>query len=108
MNRYDGLYILNLQGKDEGLKEAIDSIEKEISTLGGNVEGTQKMDKKRFERVANHLDSGFYVNVEFALAPEKLDALWQKLKLNDKVFRQFYLRKRVEVAAKPKKAKATA
>ncbi len=30
MNNYDGLYILNIQGKDEGLKEAIESIEKEI------------------------------------------------------------------------------
>jgi hypothetical protein len=30
MNNYDGLFILNIQGKDEGLKEAIESIEKEI------------------------------------------------------------------------------
>ena len=30
MNNYDGLFILNIQGKDEGLKEAIDAIEKEI------------------------------------------------------------------------------
>lgn len=96
MNHYDGLYILNLQGKDEGLKEAVDSIEKEVSTLGGKILGTQKMDKKRFERVAGELDSGFYVNVEFSLESEKLDTLWQKLKLNDKVYRQFYLRKRLE------------
>jgi small subunit ribosomal protein S6 len=98
MNYYDGLYILNLQGKEEGLKDAIDVIEKEITTLGGKVSGTQKMDKKRFERVAGDLDSGFYVNVEFSISAEKLDMLWQKLKLNDKVYRQFYLRKRLEAA----------
>jgi small subunit ribosomal protein S6 len=89
---YDGLYILNIQGKEEGLKESIDSIEKEIGSLGGKVNGTQKMDKRKFERVAGKLDSGFYVNVQFTLAPEKTETLRQKLSLNPLIYRQFYLR----------------
>ena len=52
MNNYDGLFILNIQGKDEGLKEAIETIEKEIESFGGKINGTQKMDRKRFERNA--------------------------------------------------------
>jgi small subunit ribosomal protein S6 len=92
MNNYDGLFILNIQGKDEGLKEAIDAIEKEIETLGGKVNGTQKMDRKRFERAAGDIDSGFYVNVQFSLDPAKLETLRQKLVLNEVVYRQFYLK----------------
>jgi small subunit ribosomal protein S6 len=92
MKNYDGLFILNIQGKDEGLKEAIDTIEKEITTLGGKVNGTQKMDRKRFERESGDLDSGFYVNVQFGITPDKLEPLRSKLALNDIVYRQFYLK----------------
>ena len=92
MKNYDGLFILNIQGKDEGLKEAIDTIEKEITTLGGKINGTQKMDRKRFERTAGDLDSGFYVNVQFSLEPDKLEPLRSKLSLNEIVYRQFYLK----------------
>lgn len=96
---YDGLYILNIQGKDEGIKEAIDTVEKEITTLGGKVTGTQKMDKRKFERVAGKVDSGFYVNLQFSLEEAKLAALRTKLELNPVVFRQFYLRKEEAAAA---------
>jgi len=92
MNNYDGLFILNIQGKDEGLKEAIESIEKEIEGFSGKINGTQKMDRKRFERMAGDLDSGFYVNVQFQLAPDKLEPLRAKLTLNEVVYRQFYLK----------------
>jgi small subunit ribosomal protein S6 len=98
MNNYDGLFILNIQGKDEGLKEAIEVIEKEIETLGGKINGTQKMDRKRFERMAGDLDSGFYVNVQFSLPAEKLEGLRTKLKLNDVVYRQFYLKQEIVAA----------
>ena len=99
MKNYDGLFILNIQGKDEGLKEAIDTIEKEITTLGGTVSGTQKMDRKRFERESGDLDSGFYVNVQFRLAPDKLEQLRVKLTLNEVVYRQFYLKQEAVGAA---------
>ena len=99
MNNYDGLFILNIQGKDEGLKEAIESIEKEIETAGGKITGTQKMDRKRFERMAGDLDSGFYVNVQFSLLPEKIEPLRLKLSLNEVVYRQFYLKQETVAAS---------
>ena len=92
MNNYDGLFILNIQGKDEGLKEAIEAIEKEIEGFSGKINGTQKMDRKRFERLSGDLDSGFYVNVQFSLAPDKLESVRSKLTLNEVVYRQFYLK----------------
>ena len=99
MKNYDGLFILNIQGKDEGLKEAIESIEKEIEGFGGKITGTQKMDRKRFERMAGDLDSGFYVNVQFSLLPEKIEPLRVKLSLNEVVYRQFYLKQEAVAAS---------
>ncbi len=98
MNNYDGLFILNIQGKDEGLKESIEVIEKEIESFGGKINGTQKMDHKRFERMSGDIDGGFYVNVQFTIAPDKLEPLRAKLALNEKVYRQFYLKQEAVAA----------
>jgi hypothetical protein len=47
VKRYEGLFILNTAGKEEGVKDALDKISAEITTAGGKVETVQKMDKKR-------------------------------------------------------------
>jgi ribosomal protein S6 len=67
VKKYEGLFILNTSGKEEGIKEAIDKISAEITAVGGNVETVQKMDKRPFARVANKKhSSGFYVNFIFS------------------------------------------
>ncbi len=88
--QYNALYILDLQGKEEGVGDAISALEKEIRTLGGQVRGVQKMDKRMFERVAGRLDSGYYVNLELLIAPDQLLPLQQKFKSNPLVYRQHY------------------
>ena len=95
-----GFFILNIQGKDEGLKEAIESIEKEIEGLGGKINGTQKMDcyASVLSAWRATLDSGFYVNVQFSLVPEKVEQLRVKLSLNEIVYRQFYLKQETVAA----------
>lgn len=91
MRHYDGLYVLDIQAKEEGLKEAIDLIEKHITGLKGSVQGTQKMDKRKFERVAGKLDSGYYLNVQFSIEPDQISQLREELASEDIVYRQFYL-----------------
>jgi len=53
MKRYEGLFILNTQAKEEGIKDALDKISAEISSAGGKVETVQKMDRKNFARIAD-------------------------------------------------------
>ena len=53
MKRYEGLFILNTSGKEEGVKDALDKISADIAAAGGKVETVQKMDKKSFARVAD-------------------------------------------------------
>ena len=88
MKRYEGLFILETAAKEEGIKDAIDKISSEITSLGGKVETVQKMDKRNFSRVANKKHSaGFYVNIIFQSQPSVLDQLRHRLAMNGEVFR---------------------
>ena len=91
MKRYEGLFILNTSGKEEGIKDTIDKISAEIGNAGGKVETVQKMDKRAFTRVADKkYSSGFYVNVIFEGAPTTLSTLHHRFSLNEDVFRVLF------------------
>lgn len=101
MKRYEGLFILNTSGKEEGVKDALDKISTEITAVGGAVETVQKMEKKAFARVANNKHTaGFYANIIFSGTPEIVSLLRRKLALNEEVFRVLFT-----LAPEPKPAK---
>ena len=88
MKRYEGLFILNTAGKEEGVKEMIDKISSDLEAAGAKVETVQKMDKRQFSRVADKRNSaGFYVNFIFEIAPGDMASLRSKFTLNEDVFR---------------------
>lgn len=88
MKRYEGLFILNTAGKDEGVQETIDQIRKEMETLGCKLETVQKMDKRAFARVADKKHgAGFYANFIFEAEPSVAAQVRGRFNLNDKVFR---------------------
>ncbi len=98
MKKYEGLFILNTAGKEEGVKEMIDQISAEINAAGGRIDTVQKMDKRAFTRVADKkFSAGYYVNFIFELAPTNLAALKHRFDLNDDVFRVLFT-----MAPKPK------
>lgn len=98
MKKYEGLFILNTAGKEEGIKETIDKISADIAAAGGKVETVQKMDKRPFSRVADkRVSSGFYVNVIFDAAPASIAALGARFGLNEEIFRVLFT-----VAPEPK------
>jgi ribosomal protein S6 len=88
VKRYEGLFILNTAGKDEGVPALVDKITAEIAAQGGQIETTQKMDKRQFARAADKkVTSGFYVNIIFTLPPTALETLRSRLALSSDVFR---------------------
>jgi ribosomal protein S6 len=93
MSSYEGVFILDIQGKEEGVEAGIEAVRTAIETEGGKVNSVQRMDNRRFERAAQKLETGYYCTFLFELAAIKLDAVRAKLKLDHKVFRQFYLKK---------------
>jgi ribosomal protein S6 len=91
MKRYEGLFILNTAGRDEGVKDTLDKISSEISAAGGKVETVQKMDRKHFARVSDKKHSaGFYANVIFNGTPAIISQLNTRFSLNDEVFRVMF------------------
>jgi len=101
VKRYEGLFILNTNGKEESIKETIDAISAEIVTAGGKVETVQKMDKRPFTRVADKkFTSGFYVNIIFESLPAAIVTLHSKLALKEDVFRALISTAPAVVAAK--------
>jgi ribosomal protein S6 len=104
VKRYEGLFILNTSGKEEGLKDVIDKISAEIAASGGKIETVQKMDKRNFARVADkRVSSGFYVNIIFEATGATLVQLQSRFALNDEVFRVMFT-EAPAVAAAPAKA----
>lgn len=91
MKKYEGLFILNLNGKEEGVKDALDKISTDITAAGGKIETVQKMEKKAFARIADKRhSSGFYANVIFAGTPTIVAQLTKKFSLNEEVFRVLF------------------
>ena len=103
MKRYEGLFILNTSGKEEGIKETIDKISADIATLGAKVETVQKMDRKSFSRISDKkYTAGFYVNYIFESNPGTVAQLLAKFSLNEEIFRvMFSEAPKVAVALKP-------
>jgi small subunit ribosomal protein S6 len=91
VKRYEGLFILNISGKEEGIKETLDKVSADISAAGAKVETVQKMDKKSFSRVADKkFTGGFYANIIFNATPAVVAQLQSKFALNDEVFRVLF------------------
>jgi len=101
MKKYEGLFILNLNGKEEGIKDALDKISADITALGGQIETVQKMERKAFARVADKRHSaGFYANLIFAATPAVVAQLQNKFTLNPDVFRVLFTEMPAPKAAK--------
>jgi small subunit ribosomal protein S6 len=102
VKRYEGLFILNVAGKEEGIKDAIDRLSAGITSAGGKVETVQKMDKRNFVRVADKKhSSGFYVNVIFESQPSAMQQLQRQFALNEEVFRVLFTEAPAPKAAVP-------
>ena len=101
MKRYEGLFILNITGKEEGVKDTLDKVSADIASAGGKVETVQKMDKKSFSRIADKkFNAGFYANVIFSGTPAIIATLQNKFSLNEEIFRVLFT-----LSPEPKPAK---
>ena len=91
-NRYEGLLILNVKGSEDGAREVIERLEADFKKEGLSVEQVQKMGHRQFSYAAGELSGGYYVNFVFQAEPLALAKIQSKLKLDEAVYRQHYLR----------------
>ena len=95
---------MNVKGSEEGAKEVIERLEADFKKEGATVEQVQKMGNRQFSYSKGDLSNGYYVNFVFQAAAPSLAKLQAKLKLDEGVYRQHYLRLGVAKAAKSAKA----
>ena len=101
MKRYEGLFILNTAGKEEGVNDLVEKLKAEITAQGATIETVQKMEKKAFVRVAdNKKKDGYYVNFIFQAGPDAIRKLQSHFTLNADVFRTLFSELPYKVEAK--------
>jgi small subunit ribosomal protein S6 len=106
-NRYEALFVLDTQGRDDTVKEIVDRLESEFEKEGAKIEQVQKMDRRNFSYVAGKLDAGHYVNFVFHAEPNLIAKLRAKFKLDPEVYRQQYQRLRPQTDRPAKKLAET-
>ncbi len=99
-NRYEGLLVLDTQGKEDTVKDVIDRLEKDFKKEGADVEQVQKMEKREFAYAAGALTGGYFVNFVFNAEPMVIDKLRAKFKLDPEVYRQNYQKLTAKKAVK--------
>lgn len=88
--RYEGLLVLDVEGKEEGIAEMIERLKTALGEEGAEVEQVQKMDKRRFSYAAGRLASGYFVNFVFQAEPAAIARVRARLKFDPDVYRQHY------------------
>jgi small subunit ribosomal protein S6 len=99
-NRYEALLILDTKGKEDGAKDIIERLEKAFTKEGAAIEQVQRLDKRQFSYAAGDLDHGYYVNFIFTGESTIIDALKNKFRLDEDIYRQHYLRLKSKAAVK--------
>ncbi len=92
MNRYEALIALNTKGKEETIKDTIERIEKVLQAEGATIEQVQRLEKRELAYESEHVNNAYYVNYIFEAAPEVIDKMRSKLKLESDVLLQNYLK----------------
>ena len=90
--KYEGVIVLNTKDKEESVDTMISNVSKELEALGAELEQVEQLGRKEFAYNARHLAAGFYVNYFFTAEPSAIDAITEKLKLNNDVHLQHYKR----------------
>jgi ribosomal protein S6 len=88
MKKYEGLFILNLAGREESLKDVIDRVTVELTNAGCKVETVQKMDRRTFARAASKkVTGGYYVNFIFSAESTVVTQIRNRFLLDQDVYR---------------------
>lgn len=87
MRKYEGLFILDIAGREDSEKEIVERIQKAIEHTGGRVETVQRMGTRPFARTSRSRTSGYYVNVIFEAPPKAVAELDTKFHLETDIVR---------------------
>ena len=102
--RYEALLALGASGREDSVKDIIERLEKTFVAEGAAIEQVQRFERRELAYKLKHLSSAYFVNFVFEAESGILSRLRAKLKLDEDVVMQNYLR----LPARKKTAEAAA
>jgi small subunit ribosomal protein S6 len=91
--KYEGVYVLKLQGQEEGIDEMVGKITKELESNGAKLDKIERLGRKEFTFPNNAKQKhGYYVQYRFEAEPTAINEVESHLKLNEQVMLQHYRR----------------
>jgi small subunit ribosomal protein S6 len=90
---YEILYIVRPELDDDGVNQAVKTVETLIKNLGGEPSKSDVWGRRRLAYEVAHLREGYYVLTDFTLPVERVTELEATLKISDTVFRHLVTRK---------------
>jgi small subunit ribosomal protein S6 len=90
MKNYEAMIVLDTKGKEESVDTLVTGVKAEIEKSGGKVEKVETLGKKKFPYAPRHVEGGWFINIFFQSEVAGLDALRNRLKLNENVYQQYY------------------
>ncbi len=90
---YEILYIVRPELDDDGVGQAVQSVETLIKNLGGEAAKSDVWGRRRLAYEVAHLREGYYVLTDFQLDAERVKEMEATLKISDTVFRHLITRK---------------
>lgn len=87
MKNYELLCAIKTNLDIEGVEAVIQNLSSTIETLGGTVNNTDKIGRKKLAYEVKNFRDGFYVLFNFDLSEEKIIDLKRSIKLNEDVIR---------------------
>ena len=101
MNRYEALLALNTRGKEETIKDTIERLENVLKAEGATIEQVQRLEKRELAYETDHLTSAYFVNFVFEAEPTAIVKMRSKLKLDNDILLQNYLKLPAKKAPAP-------
>jgi ribosomal protein S6 len=108
LKKYEGLFILDIAGREDLEKEIVERIQKAIEHAGGRVETVQRMGSRPFARNSRTRSSGYYANFIFQAPPNAITELDAKFHLETDVFRWQFTEAMPEMPVREPRATAEA
>jgi len=90
--KYEGLIVLDTQGKDEAVDSIVNKVGQEIEAEGAKLSEVDQLGKRDFPFAPKGVTGGFFVNYHFEAEPDVIKKIDERLKLNTVVYQQHYLR----------------
>lgn len=88
MNKYQLLFIIDIETPDEKKQEIVEKFSDLIVSMGGEVNAVEKWGTKKYAYPINYKKEGFYVLTKFSAPAEVPAEIERLMKINESIVRQ--------------------